>query len=160
MGDLRDIRSAASVRRAAASGVPAEASAPIDPGLPAELVLEARPAAARAARHWVMRTVADAGVHGSSNQVIELLAGEIVANAVVHGPVDGEIRVRVVVLEDEVRVFVSDESTARPSVQHALPTDPGGRGMSLVAALSTAWGVEQRGPGGKTVWFSVGPDGD
>ena len=107
-----------------------------------------------------MRTVADAGVHGSSNQVIELLAGEVVANAVVHGPVDGEIRVRVVVLGDEVRVFVSDESTARPSVQHALPTDPGGRGMSLVAALSTAWGVEQRGPGGKTVWFSVGPDSD
>lgn len=148
MGELRDIRSAASARRADARGVPAE------------LVLEARPAAARAARHWVMRTVADAGVHGSSNQVIELLAGEIVANAVVHGPVDGEIRVRVVVLEDEVRVSVSDESTARPSVQHALPTDLGGRGMSLVAALSTAWGVEQRGPAGKTVWFSVGPDVD
>jgi serine/threonine-protein kinase RsbW len=148
VGEIRDIRSAASARRAEArDGV-------------GELVLAARPAAARAARHWVMRTVADAGVHGSSNQVIELLAGEIVANAVVHGPVDGEIRVRVDVIADEVRVSVSDESTARPSVHRPAPTDPSGRGMSLVAALSTAWGVERRGPGGKTVWFCVGPDPD
>ena len=146
MGKIRDIRSAASVQRAGSTDSAAE------------LVLSARPAAARAARHWVMRTVADAGVHGSRNQVIELLAGEVVANAVVHGPVDGEIRVRVIVLDDEVRISVSDQSTARPFVQRPQPTDPSGRGMSLVAALSTAWGVEQRGPGGKTVWFSLSPD--
>jgi serine/threonine-protein kinase RsbW len=146
VGEIRDIRSAASARRADSHDAVGE------------IVLAARPAAARAARHWVMRTVADAGVHGSANQVIELLAGEVVANAVVHGPVDGEIRVRVDVVAAEVRISVSDESTARPSVQNPAPTDPSGRGMSLVAALSTAWGVERRGLDGKTVWFSVAPD--
>jgi anti-sigma regulatory factor (Ser/Thr protein kinase) len=146
VGEIRDIRSAPSARHAGAL-------TPVG-----ELVLPARPAAARAARHWVMRTVAEAGVHGSSNQVIELLAGEVVANAVVHGPADGEIRVRVDVVADEVRVSVSDESTVRPSVLRPAPTDPSGRGMSLVAALSTAWGVDRRGPDGKTVWFSVVAD--
>ena len=38
-----------------------------------------------------MRAVAAEGVVGSSNQVIELLTGELVSNAVVHGPADGQV---------------------------------------------------------------------
>ena len=124
----------------------------------AELTLTATPTAPRVARHWVMQTVAEAGVHGVSNQVIELLTGEVVANAVVHGPADGEIFLSLEMSPDSVRVAVSDECTQRPHVRHPALTDPDGRGMVLVGALASAWGVDRRGPGGKTVWFAVGPD--
>ncbi len=143
MGDVRELRSAGSVRRREAL---AETG---------ELVLRAERSAPRAARHWIMRAVAAAGVHGASNQVVELLAGELVANAVLHGPSDGEIRVHVRIYQDEVRVEVTDESPARPRVRRPEPTDPNGRGMALVATLSSAWGVERLDDGGKTVWFTV-----
>jgi anti-sigma regulatory factor (Ser/Thr protein kinase) len=105
-----------------------------------------------------MRTIAGAGVHGASNQVIELLAGEVVANAVLHGPADGEIRVEVQVDGEAVRVAVSDESPDRPRVLHPEPTAASGRGMALVETLSSAWGIEHRDAGGKTVWFCVEAD--
>ena len=106
-----------------------------------------------------MKAVAEAGVHGVSNQVIELLTGELVANAVVHGPSDGQIQVHLDVADDAVRVSVSDECTDRPRPRQPELTDGDGRGMVLVGALADAWGVDRRGKGGKTVWFTVGADG-
>lgn len=107
-----------------------------------------------------MRAVATAGVHGAPNQVIELLAGEVVANAVLHGPEHGEIRVAVRIDGSTVRVEVSDGSPRRPEVQHPEPTAISGRGMALVEALSESWGVLELGPRGKTVWFAVRTDED
>lgn len=153
VGDVREIRSAASRRRVEARH-PRPASVPTR-----EITLVAEPTAPRVARHWVMQTIARAGVLGASNQVVELLTGEVVANAVVHGPDRGQIRVRLDLVGDVVQVSVSDECPQRPHVRHPQLTDPDGRGMVLVAALSSAWGVDRRGATGKTVWFSVGPDG-
>ncbi len=107
-----------------------------------------------------MRAVATAGVHGAANQVIELLTGEVVANAVLHGPPRGEVRVGIHIHEHAVRVEVSDGSPRRPQVQHPEPTAISGRGMALVEALSQSWGVLELGPRGKTVWFVVGTDED
>jgi anti-sigma regulatory factor (Ser/Thr protein kinase) len=148
VGDVRELRSAASARRQDARAHTVE------------LVLAPERAAPRAARHWIMRSIAEAGVHGVSNQVIELLAGEVVANAVLHGPPDGEIKVEVRVDGEAVKVSVTDQSPDRPRVLHPAPTAASGRGMALVAALSTAWGIERREPGGKTVWFTVDPEAE
>ncbi len=120
-----------------------------------ELALPAERHAPRQARHWVMRTVAAEGVVGPSNQVIELLTGELVSNAVVHGPVDGQVRVGLRIEGHTVRVSVRDSGGGRPRVRHPEPTAPNGRGLALVEALSSAWGTSTHPDGGKTVWFDV-----
>ncbi len=126
------------------------------------MVLTAERNAPRQARHWVMRAVAAAGVGGASNQVIELLAGELVSNAVVHGPADEPVRVAVRVdgrgEGHVVRVAVTDRGGGLPQVRHPEPTEPSGRGMALVEALSTAWGSARLPDGGTTVWFEVDTD--
>jgi serine/threonine-protein kinase RsbW len=147
VGDVRDLRSAPAVRRA-------DARAERD-----ELVLAARRTAPRAARHWIMNRVAASGVYGSENQVIELLTGEVVANAVVHGPEHGRIRVGIRVDERGVLVSVTDESPATPVVRHPEPTAVSGRGMALVEALAQTWGVDHQKVG-KTVWFLVATEPD
>jgi len=125
-----------------------------------ELVLRAERTASRTARHWVMRTVADAGVGGSANQVVELLTAELVSNAVVHGPEGGAVRVGVRVANGTVRVDVGDEGGGSPRVRHPEPTATSGRGLALVEALSSSWGTQPRGPHGqgKVVWFEVRVD--
>ena len=119
-----------------------------------ELSLPAQRSSARIARHWVIHTIAAAGVTGSQNQVVELLTAEVVANAAVHGPSDGSIRVRAWTDARHVYVSASDDSSASPVVQHPELAAASGRGMALVQALASDWGVEI-GPGGKTVWFSM-----
>lgn len=148
VGDVRDLRSAPAARRA-------DARAEHD-----ELVLDARRTAPRAARHWIMHRVAASGLHGSANQVIELLTGEVVANAVVHGPEHGRVRVAVRIDDRGVLVSVTDDSPADPVVRHPEPTAVSGRGMALVEALSRTWGVDHHDDGRKTVWFLVDPEAD
>lgn len=120
-----------------------------------ELVLVARPSAARAGRHWVVRTLAAQGVPTEAADVVELLTGELLANAVLHGPVAGDITIRTWRVGNLISVAVTDESAGEPVVRRPSATSPDGRGMMLVDALASDWGVDARGPGGKTVWFSL-----
>ncbi|QTE29755.1 ATP-binding protein [Pengzhenrongella sicca] len=123
-----------------------------------ELSLPARTSSGRPARHWVMNELAADGVYGLANQIIELLTGELVANSALHGPADGTIRVTAWRTGAIVRVAVRDESPAEPVVRHPEVTAASGRGLLLVATLSTDWGIERHGADGKTVWFSVDLD--
>ncbi|RYV51528.1 ATP-binding protein [Pengzhenrongella frigida] len=125
------------------------------PGGSDELCLPASRASARAARHWVMNELAAEGVFGAENQIVELLAGELVANAALHGPADGMIRVRVGRTGRVVRVAVRDSSVTVPVVRHPEPSSASGRGLELVDSLAAQWGIEHHGAEGKTVWFSV-----
>ena len=104
-----------------------------------------------------MRTIAAAGVGGSSNQIVELLTGELVSNAVVHGPQNGTVHVSVGIGNGTVRVEVGDDGSGEPHVRHPEPTELSGRGLALVDALSTSWGTQPRGAHGqgKIVWFEV-----
>ena len=119
-----------------------------------QLELPPQRSSARVARHWVMHAIAASGVTGPQNQVVELLTAEVVANAAVHGPPDGTIRVKAWTDTRNAYVSVSDDSSTSPVVRHPEPSDLSGRGMALVQALADDWGVEV-GPGGKTVWFSL-----
>ena len=119
--------------------------------------MEAGRSAPRAARHWVMRTIAEAGIGGAPNQVVELLTGELVSNAVVHGPDAAEVRIQVRIDGAKVRIGVRDTGGGTPTVGHPEPTAPSGRGLALVEALSSGWGTQVH-PDGKTVWFEVHSD--
>ncbi|MFD3568652.1 SpoIIE family protein phosphatase [Streptomyces sp. NPDC058667] len=78
----------------------------------------------------------------------ELIVSELVTNALRHagGPIVLRlIRDRVLVCE------VSDPSNTQPRLRRALNTEEGGRGLFLVAQLSTRWGCRY-GARGKTIW--------
>lgn len=109
-------------------------------------------------RHWIVRVAAAAGVTGMANQVVELLASELLSNAVLHGADGRAIHLWFRGGEEVVRVSVSDSAPARPVVLHPDVVAPSGRGMAIVEAMSNRWGVDPQGQGGKTVWFEVDLD--
>jgi hypothetical protein len=117
------------------------------------------PQGAVQARRWVVGVCAEIHRPDLSDNA-ELALSEVVSNGILHGSPPMSVRLRGTV--DHPRVEVRDRSTDPP----ALPdedNDPGaadlttyGRGLSIVARASEAWGAE-REPEGKLVWFVPAP---
>jgi anti-sigma regulatory factor (Ser/Thr protein kinase) len=82
---------------------------------------------------------------------VKLLVSELVTNAVLHG--QGDIRVRADVNEDRVLVEVIDEGQG---FEHDLRSHDfdtvGGRGLMIVDAEASRWGVHE---GTTHVWFEL-----
>jgi anti-sigma regulatory factor (Ser/Thr protein kinase) len=87
-------------------------------------------------------------------EVTELLATELVTNAVIHVGED-PIVLRVRADAERLRVEVHDRSTAEPVIRRGDDTTVGGRGVRIVDALATEWGTLQEPPDGKSVWFEL-----
>ncbi|QES52224.1 hypothetical protein DEJ50_06650 [Streptomyces venezuelae] len=91
--------------------------------------------------------------------VAELLATELVTNALVHTDQGAEVSLRLA--DTRLRVEVRDGTARRPRPYVPIADDgTHGRGLMLVQALADAWGVAPAG-GGKVVWFELdggGPD--
>ena len=81
-----------------------------------------------------------------------LLTSELVTNAVLHATTGVELSV--VTGHDALHVEVSDGDPALPEPRVADVEDLGGRGLALVAALASDWGVKLAPPG-KVVWFEL-----
>lgn len=95
---------------------------------------------------WHLPHVADAAA---------LVVSELLANAVRYS---GGRVVRVIVSRPQrgvVRVAVTDTCRALPVPRAAEDGDEGGRGLTLVEAVSLRWGVDPL-PRGKRVWAEVG----
>ncbi|WP_229851514.1 SpoIIE family protein phosphatase [Streptomyces roseolus] len=114
-------------------------------------VAQSDPEALSAARHMIRAAVRAWGA-GSRADEIELVADELMTNALMH--TDGGTIVTLRILpgaERRLRVEVEDRSSALPRRREAGEAGVSGRGLLLVEQLSDAWGVESRG-GGKCVW--------
>src|SRR5437660_12927088 len=83
--------------------------------------------------------------------VVRMLLSELVTNAVDHGRPPIEVRVA---LDHVFRIEVDDASPSAPRVQGPDRFRERGRGMLLVDALSSRWGVHPTTTG-KTVWAEV-----
>ncbi|WP_406302406.1 ATP-binding protein [Streptomyces sp. NBC_00885] len=107
-------------------------------------VPEVRRALRELLRHWRGQDAKD---------VAELLASELVTNALVH--TDHGTVVTATVADTTLRVEVRDFMAGLP-VAHtpAAHLDTHGRGLVLVQSLSDAWGVRTHGVG-KVVWFEL-----
>src|SRR5207244_7860319 len=87
---------------------------------------------------------------------LRLLVSELVANSVRHGGLAAEQRIRLVALRnaETLRVAVEDDghgfdvpaATPAPDAEH-------GRGLDLVDALASRWGVSRTRP--TRVWFEL-----
>jgi anti-sigma regulatory factor (Ser/Thr protein kinase) len=84
---------------------------------------------------------------------VELLVSELVTNAVLHARSDVEVRLST--SDRGLRVDVADSSNRRPVMRTRDESAMTGRGLGLVAELSTEWGVDEIVDGGKSVWFVV-----
>ncbi|MFG2501274.1 SpoIIE family protein phosphatase [Streptomyces sp. NPDC048441] len=83
---------------------------------------------------------------------VEVAAGELLVNALVH--TDGGAILTLEVLTGpprRVRLWVKDRSSARPRKRSPGETAISGRGLLLVEAVASRWGIEPRGEG-KAVW--------
>lgn len=110
--------------------------------------LEPRPAAARAARRFVL----DRAGRTAPHDTLALLTSEVVTNGVLHART--ALRVGIVSGADRILVTVADDGAGMPVVVPRDDSRASGRGMVLVAALASEWGVF-RHDSGKTVWFTV-----
>ena len=94
----------------------------------------------------------DSAVTDERLDVIVLLTSEVVTNAVLHARTEAQLTV--LVTTAAVRVEVADGEPRRPVPRVAAVDDTSGRGMQLVDALSSRWGVDPTADG-KLVWFEV-----
>jgi anti-sigma regulatory factor (Ser/Thr protein kinase) len=111
---------------------------------------------AGAARRFV-----DANHDGLDPAVVadaQLLTSEIVSNALQHGRPNITLAVRVAL--PGIGVTVTDDGAAFPQVPLHPPdsSSPSGRGMLIIDAIASAWGVVPKvPPPGKAVWFELEP---
>lgn len=113
------------------------------------LELEAKPLAARAARRFVDDHLGDVGEPGA----LALLTSELVTNGVLHART--HLLLGVTTGDDHVLITCGDDDVSgAPIVPPQDDSRPSGRGLMLVDALASQWGVF-RHDRGKTVWFTL-----
>ncbi|GHG09485.1 SpoIIE family protein phosphatase [Streptomyces filamentosus] len=109
---------------------------------------DARAAVGQALRDWGMPELSDDA---------ELLTGELLVNVLLH--TEGGAVLTLEVLPEpvrRVRLSVQDRSSAWPRRRTPGEAATSGRGLLLMDALASRWGVEPRGEG-KAVWCEIGP---
>ncbi len=112
------------------------------------LRLAPHPTAPRASREFVTRTLLGWGL-GPLIPCACLVVSELVTNSTIRAGTD--IGVSVEWNLGALRLRVRDNSPDLPRQQHS-PFDVDGRGLSVVAGLSRAFGVLPTAEGGKVVW--------
>ncbi|MFC6598524.1 ATP-binding protein [Kitasatospora paranensis] len=85
----------------------------------------------------------------------ELLASELVTNALVH-TAKGAVFEAVLTPARRLRIEVHDGTARMPGRRAPADHATSGRGLLLVEALADDWGVQLRGDG-KVTWFELGP---
>ncbi len=118
-----------------------------------ELPLSAE--APRAARVRLRRWCREIAVEQPRCETLELLASELVTNAVLHSDAapDSDIKVRAQADSDTIRVEVVDRGErGRPHLREPAGVR-GGYGLHIVAGNARRWGVELDGE--TRVWFEA-----
>jgi anti-sigma regulatory factor (Ser/Thr protein kinase) len=119
----------------------------------ASIALNPHPTGAVAARQFVVGALQRAGRQDLTDTAA-LLSSELVTNVVLHARSDMIVEVDL----DDTRLRVSViDSSDEPARRRETTTllEEHGRGLQIVDALATSWGVNA-GPRGKAVWFELG----
>ena len=104
-----------------------------------------------AARQFVVGVIVDAPPEVQDS--VSLMVSELSTNALVHG--DSGFDIRVDRTDHAVVISVSDRSGGTPALQSPASSEPHGRGLRIVDALSDEWGIAYTPHDGKTVWFRM-----
>jgi anti-sigma regulatory factor (Ser/Thr protein kinase) len=122
-----------------------------------EVRLPPHPSSVSVARRHV-RELLDGAGRGDLTEATVLLVSEVVTNAILHsasGDQGGSLEVRYALDDHEVYVEVLDAGGAAAPSRHAEHLEGvSGRGLGLVEALASAWGVHDH-QDGRAVWFRL-----
>ena len=91
----------------------------------------------------------------SAIEDVVLMISELASNAVQHAGTD--FAVSLIQNDRQLRGCVADDNPRLPTVREQALDAADGRGLQLVQALSTSWGVDPTPPTGKVVWFELLP---
>ena len=119
----------------------------------ARIELESDPALVRIARDFVDETVTEWELDRVRDEA-RLVAGELVANAVLHARTAFRLTLR----SDGfrfLRIEVRDDNSRMPTPAGSPEDAPSGRGLAVVSALASSWGSQKDGHG-KVVWAEIG----
>ncbi|WP_189450668.1 ATP-binding protein [Streptomyces abikoensis] len=97
-------------------------------------------------RYWHLDALIDLAALGVT---------ELLTNVHQHAEPDKRCTVEIDLVPSRLTVSVRDHDPRLPSIGDADTGSTHGRGLALVAALSSSWGVQQRHDGGKVVWFTL-----
>lgn len=113
------------------------------------------PTAPGHARRILNEALAEWG-YGHIEDAADLIVSELVTNAVLHGAEPAQLTIYTDPGADGGLLFleVDDAGDHTPELRAASADDESGRGLVLVKALSTDWGVEEI-EDGKRVWASI-----
>jgi DNA-binding NarL/FixJ family response regulator len=118
----------------------------------AELDLPRSLTSAHAAREFVARKVAEWQLSPILDDAL-LVTSELAANAITHA--ESSCKLRVSLSPTSLRIDVLDTGSGTPEPQPTSSTAEHGRGLHLVDALTTAWGLELVPGEGKLVWAEL-----
>jgi anti-sigma regulatory factor (Ser/Thr protein kinase) len=120
------------------------------------MLVRHEPASASAVRHELAEDLVRHGLDGDTIDDAALVASELIGNAVRHAGVDesAELDVSWTISSDAVVISVQDPSQVLPVRRNVSADAPSGRGLSIVDALSSAWGAEPT-RSGKRVWARI-----
>ncbi|MEU4409755.1 ATP-binding protein [Streptosporangium sp. NPDC023963] len=116
-----------------------------------------RSPAVASARRFVSDVATDWKATGDIPEIAELLASELVTNALAYGSPDvpaSPVRVTVGRERELLTVDVHDACIAIPRLRRAGDLEISGRGLAIVQDLSRNWGWTLN-PCGKSVWFQL-----
>jgi signal transduction histidine kinase len=106
-------------------------------------------------RRWAQGWLGQHPVADVDPDGVMLALVELVSNSMRHGA--GVVDVELSGDADLVLLRVGDTSDLLPKLRATHDQGVGGRGLALVAGLSSTWGVLPRPQGGKTVWCRFPP---
>lgn len=106
----------------------------------------------RLARGFVAEKLAEWDLGEISDDAL-LVASELAANAITHA--ESECRIRLSLKRTSFRIDVFDTGAGTPEPQPASAVLEHGRGLHLVAAITSAWGLEVVPGFGKLVWAEL-----
>lgn len=113
--------------------------------------LRAHASSARAARRF-LREVLESWRCDEALEAVLLAANEVVTNAIIHAHSEVELVVRL--RSRVIRIEVLDGAARLPAPRDGPDDSLGGRGLKVLDAVASRWGVDTL-PGGKRVWFEV-----
>ena len=115
------------------------------------LELRAEDTAPRTARAAVASWLSD--ISSATRDAIMLVVSELVTNAVTHAR--SSCRIRLSLNVATLRIDVLDAGAGTPEPQPPSETEEHGRGLYMVDAVTTAWGLEDVPGQGKLVWAEL-----
>jgi anti-sigma regulatory factor (Ser/Thr protein kinase) len=107
-----------------------------------------------AARRFVAGTITDVAVGVAES--VSVMVSELSTNALIHAV--GGFEVIVDRSDHHVLVSVHDQGDGTPELQSPDTSEPHGRGLRIVDALSDQWGISSTADAGKSVWFRLALD--